>query len=121
MQNLSGPVLQVDRAVGKENKELKSLRPTARNTDSPYGDPTHPEEAPELITGAVASLLPEQLFELMKQMKLCMHNSHQEARNMLLQNPQLAYVPVQVRVRMRIMDTEIVLRVQGHARYMSPH
>ena len=33
----------------------------------------------------MASLPPEQMFELMKQMKMCIQNNPQEARNMLLQ------------------------------------
>ena len=37
---------------------------------SPYGDSTEPEKAPEAISRAVASLPPEQMFELMKQMKV---------------------------------------------------
>ena len=37
---------------------------------SPYGDPVEPEKAPEAISKAVASLPPEQMFELMKQMKV---------------------------------------------------
>lgn len=38
--------------------------------ESPYGDSVTPEEAPESISRAVASLPPEQMFELMKQMKV---------------------------------------------------
>lgn len=38
---------------------------------SPYGDAVNPDKAPETITSAVASLPPEQMFELMKQMKVC--------------------------------------------------
>ena len=38
--------------------------------ESPYGDNVPPEEAPESISRAVASLPPEQMFELMKQMKV---------------------------------------------------
>lgn len=112
--------------------------------ESPYGDPVSPEDAPESISRAVASLPPEQMFELMKQMKvsagapcvstaparlpapcqpitlcqgsepclspqLCVQNSPQEARNMLLQNPQLAYALLQAQVVMRIVDPEIAL------------
>lgn len=43
-----------------------SSRPEA----NPYGPTVTPEEAPEAITQAVASLPPEQMFELMKQMKV---------------------------------------------------
>lgn len=38
--------------------------------ESPYGDSLQPHEAPESISRAVASLPPEQMFELMKQMKV---------------------------------------------------
>lgn len=38
--------------------------------ESPYGDGCTTEEAPESISRAVASLPPEQMFELMKQMKV---------------------------------------------------
>ena len=69
--------------------------------NGPYGDPVDPEKAPEAISKAVASLPPEQMFELMKQMKMCIQNNPQEARNMLLQNPQLAYALLQAQVVMR--------------------
>lgn len=39
--------------------------------DNQYGEPVAAEKAPEAISKAVASLPPEQMFELMKQMKLC--------------------------------------------------
>lgn len=42
---------------------------------NPYGPTVPPEEAPSAITQAVASLPPEQMFELMKQMKVLCTNS----------------------------------------------
>uniref|UniRef100_A0A2K5DEN7 RRM domain-containing protein n=1 Tax=Aotus nancymaae TaxID=37293 RepID=A0A2K5DEN7_AOTNA len=78
------------------------------------------KDAPESITRAVASLPPEQMFELMKQMKLCVQNSHQEARNMLLQNPQLAYALLQAQVVMRIMDPEIALKILHRKIHVTP-
>jgi cleavage stimulation factor subunit 2 len=42
----------------------------ARPEANPHGPPVAPSEAPEAITQAVASLPPEQMFELMKQMKV---------------------------------------------------
>ena len=65
---------------------------------SAFGNPVDPEKAPEAITKAVASLPPEQMFELMKQMKECIVNNPQEARDMLLKNPQLAYALLQALV-----------------------
>lgn len=38
---------------------------------NPFGPAVPPSEAPSAITQAVASLPPEQMFELMKQMKVC--------------------------------------------------
>jgi len=74
---------------------------------SPYGDKVAPDKAPETITSAVASLPPEQMFELMKQMKLCIQNNPEEARQMLLQNPQLAYALLQAQVIMKIVDPKV--------------
>uniref|UniRef100_A0A8C5H2L0 RRM domain-containing protein n=1 Tax=Gouania willdenowi TaxID=441366 RepID=A0A8C5H2L0_GOUWI len=111
-REFSGRALRVDNAASEKNKEeLKSLGTGAPIIESPYGDGVLPEEAPESISRAVASLPPEQMFELMKQMKLCVQNSPQEARNMLLQNPQLAYALLQAQVVMRIVDPEIALKM----------
>ncbi|KAF7662005.1 hypothetical protein LDENG_00249210 [Lucifuga dentata] len=111
-REFSGRALRVDNAASEKNKEeLKSLGTGAPIIESPYGDNVLPEEAPESISRAVASLPPEQMFELMKQMKLCVQNSPQEARNMLLQNPQLAYALLQAQVVMRIVDPEIALKM----------
>uniref|UniRef100_A0A3B4FXR9 Cleavage stimulation factor subunit 2 n=1 Tax=Pundamilia nyererei TaxID=303518 RepID=A0A3B4FXR9_9CICH len=111
-REFSGRALRVDNAASEKNKEeLKSLGTGAPIIESPYGDSIQPEEAPESISRAVASLPPEQMFELMKQMKLCVQNSPQEARNMLLQNPQLAYALLQAQVVMRIVDPEIALKM----------
>ncbi|XP_034453127.1 cleavage stimulation factor subunit 2 isoform X1 [Hippoglossus hippoglossus] len=113
-REFSGRALRVDNAASEKNKE--ELKSTCLGTgtpiiESPYGDNVQPEEAPESISRAVASLPPEQMFELMKQMKLCVQNSPQEARNMLLQNPQLSYALLQAQVVMRIVDPEIALKM----------
>lgn len=111
-REFSGRALRVDNAASEKNKEeLKSLGTGAPIIESPYGDAVPPEDAPESISRAVASLPPEQMFELMKQMKLCVQNSPQEARNMLLQNPQLAYALLQAQVVMRIVDPEIAVKI----------
>ncbi|XP_010901643.3 cleavage stimulation factor subunit 2 isoform X2 [Esox lucius] len=111
-REFSGRALRVDNAASEKNKEeLKSLGTGAPIIESPYGDNIMPDEAPESISRAVASLPPEQMFELMKQMKLCVQNSPQEARNMLLQNPQLAFALLQAQVVMRIVDPEIALKM----------
>uniref|UniRef100_A0A8C7I3P6 Cleavage stimulation factor, 3' pre-RNA, subunit 2 n=1 Tax=Oncorhynchus kisutch TaxID=8019 RepID=A0A8C7I3P6_ONCKI len=73
-REFSGRALRVDNAASEKNKEeLKSLGTGAPIIESPYGDNIIPDEAPESISRAVASLPPEQMFELMKQMKPGMH------------------------------------------------
>merc|ERR1711981_151155 len=76
-----------------------------------YGDAVNPKEAPETISKVVASLAPEAMFELMKEMKACVQNNPHEARNMLLQNPQLAYALLQAQVVMRIVDPDIAMKM----------
>ena len=47
----------------------------------------------------------------MKEMKECINNNPHEARNMLLQNPQLAYALLQAQVSMRIVDPDIAMKM----------
>lgn len=54
-------------------------------------------------------VVPCQSSDLRVSSQLCVQNSPQEARNMLLQNPQLAYALLQAQVVMRIVDPEIAL------------
>ncbi|XP_046990194.1 cleavage stimulation factor subunit 2 tau variant isoform X1 [Schistocerca americana] len=101
---IGGRTLRVDNACTEKSRmEMQSLLqgPVVEN---PYGEAVQSDKAPEAISKAVASLPPEQMFELMKQMKLCVQNNPTEARAMLLQNPQLAYALLQAQVVMRILD-----------------
>jgi len=103
---IAGRSLRVDNACTEKSRmEMQNLmaEPVA---ESPYGAPCEPSRAPETISKAVASLPPEQMFQLMQQMKLCIQNNPQEARTMLIQNPQLAYALLQAQVVMRIVDPE---------------
>ncbi|GBP68388.1 Cleavage stimulation factor subunit 2 [Eumeta japonica] len=101
---IGGRSLRVDNACTEKSRmEMQALM-QGPQIENPYGEPVDPEKTPEAISKAVATLPPEQMFELMKQMKLCIQNNPTEARNMLLQNPQLAYALLQVQVIMRIVD-----------------
>ncbi|CAG9134571.1 unnamed protein product [Plutella xylostella] len=101
---IGGRSLRVDNACTEKSRmEMQALM-QGPQIENPYGEPVDPEKAPEAISKAVATLPPEQMFELMKQMKLCIQNNPTEARNMLLQNPQLAYALLQAQVVMRIVD-----------------
>lgn len=109
---IGGRTLRVDSASTEKNMMSSggpstqggggqaSLGASLRDQEAPghQGEPMDPDKAPEAISKAVASLPPEQMFELMKQMKACIQNNPQEARNMLLQNPQLAYALLQAQV-----------------------
>jgi len=78
---------------------------------SPYGPECDPEKAPEVVANVVASLPPEQMFELAKQMKQCVQTNPQEAREMLLSNPQLAYALLQALVVMRVVDPQVAVTI----------
>lgn len=128
---IGGRTLRVDSACTEKNQMMQALGGAAgttgagntpqgavgmatgigSNESGPYGESVDPEKAPEAISKAVASLPPEQMFELMKQMKMCIQNNPQEARNMLLQNPQLAYALLQAQVVMRIVDPDMALQM----------
>lgn len=42
-------------------------------------------------------------------LQLCIQNNPNEARNMLLQNPQLAYALLQAQIVMKIVDPQVAL------------
>ncbi|KAI8735459.1 cleavage stimulation factor subunit 2 [Biomphalaria glabrata] len=110
--DFNGRPLRVGVAAGEQNKdEGKAMQQAlgGQIVESPYGEPVEPDKAPEAISKAVASLPPEQMFELMKQMKLCIQNNPNEARSMLLQNPQLAYALLQAQIVMKIVDPQVAM------------
>lgn len=109
--DFNGRPLRVGVAAGEQGKDEGRLMQPGGGpmTESPFGEPVDTEKAPEAISRAVASLPPEQMFELMKQMKLCIQNNPNEARNMLLQNPQLAYALLQAQIVMKIVDPQVAL------------
>lgn len=97
-------------------------------SESYYGDSVKADKAPEIINNVISTLPPEQLYDLMKQMKECVQvkfiskltyllvllscifkfqNNPVEARNMLLQNPQLGYALLQAQVVMKIVEPEV--------------
>jgi len=109
---IAGRSLRVDNACTEKSRmEIQSLMQQDTTTESPYGAAVEPERAPETISKTVASLPPEQMFQLMQQMKVCIQNNPQEARTMLAQNPQLAYALLQAQVVMRIVDPETAVNM----------
>lgn len=104
---VNGRSLRVDTATNERFKEeMKNLQVSVSGNafEAAYGTDVEPERAPEAISQVVASLPPEQMFELARQMKHCALTNPNEARNMLLQNPQLAYALLQVLVMTRCVD-----------------
>ncbi|XP_055851646.1 cleavage stimulation factor subunit 2 tau variant [Episyrphus balteatus] len=117
---IGGRTLRVDNACTEKSRmEMQQLL-QGPQVENPYGDHCDPDEAPEIITKTVASLPPEQMYELMRQMKLCIQNNPSEARQMLLMNPQLAYALLQCMVVMRIVDPQNALAMLFKANQMPP-
>jgi len=110
---LNGRTLRVDNAANERTKEeIRNLQSSLGGTfESPYGPEIDPEKAPEAISKAVASLPPEQMFELAKQMKQCIQTNPNEARNMLIQNPQLSYALLHALVVMKAVDPQVAISI----------
>lgn len=101
---IGGRTLRVDNACTEKSRMEMAALLSGPQVENPYGEACDPDAAPDVISKTVASLPPEQMYELMKQMKECIQNNPHEARQMLLQNPQLAYALLQAQVVMRILD-----------------
>ncbi|VDP34262.1 unnamed protein product [Heligmosomoides polygyrus] len=111
---VNGRQLRVDSAAGgdrsvDEIQQLQAALSAAQVEESPYGPEPEEGRAPEAISRTVASLPPEKMFELMKQMKEVVRSNPSEAKQMLIQNPQLAYALLQAQVVMRIVDPQVAI------------
>ncbi|KAK3926963.1 Cleavage stimulation factor subunit 2 [Frankliniella fusca] len=106
---IGGRTLRVDNACTEKSRlEMQTLLQSTP-VESPYGEPINSDKAPDAICKTIASMPPEQMFELMKQMKDCIQNNPNEARTMLLQNPQLSYAILQGLVIMRVVDPSVAV------------
>ncbi len=101
---IGGRTLRVDNACTEKSRMEMAALLQGPQVENPYGEHCDPDQAPEIITKTVASLPPEKMYELMKQMKVCIQNNPSEAREMLIRNPQLSYALLQAQVVMRIVD-----------------
>merc|ERR1712106_199449 len=120
-RELHGRNLRVDHATRDHGVDPKASAtrsgtlgpggPVAPPVETPFGGNTDPGETPGAICKAVASLPPEQMYALMKEMKEVIMNNPVEARNMLLKNPQLAYALLQAQVVMRIVNPDTARRM----------
>ncbi|EGT45576.1 hypothetical protein CAEBREN_06918 [Caenorhabditis brenneri] len=108
---LGGRILRVDSAAGGMNME-EFGQPNAGPAiveENPYGPECDAGKAPERISQTVASLAPEKMFELMKQLQEALKNNPAELNSVLVENPQLSYAVLQAAVVMRIVDPQTAL------------
>ncbi|XP_026812492.1 cleavage stimulation factor subunit 2 tau variant [Rhopalosiphum maidis] len=118
---IGGRTLRVDNACTEKSRlEMQSLMMGMPSSENHYGEAVSAEKAPEAISTAVASLPPEQMYELMKQMKACIQNNPTEARNMLLQNPQLGYALLQAQIIMKIVDPQVAASMLQSSNQVPP-
>lgn len=121
---LNGRALRVDNAASEKSKEeLKNLQASLGGppVESPFGEEVTPDMAPERVAKIISSLPPEQLYGLMTEMKVCIENNPNEARTLLMQNPQLSYALLQAQVVMKIIEPEIaVAMLHGKSGPMGP-
>ncbi|XP_035901552.1 cleavage stimulation factor subunit 2-like [Anopheles stephensi] len=124
MRNLNGyefggRALRVDNACTEKSRMEMAALLQGPQVENPYGEECDPAETPDLIAKAVTGLQPDQMYELMRQAKACIQNDPHEARNMLLENPQLTYALLQSAVVMRIVDAHTALSFM-HPRHTMP-
>ena len=108
----NGRPLRIGPAAGEQNSaEVAMTNNTTMKPpqESPYGEKVDPQQSGLAISNAVASLPPEQLFDLMQQMKQCIQSNPNEARQLLLQNPQLAYALLQAQIIMKIVEPKVAI------------
>lgn len=104
---LNGRPLRVDCATNERFKDdLKLLQNTTTGPafETSYGQDIEPDKAPETIAKIITSYPPEQLYDLVRNLKACAMTNKNETRNMLLQNPQLAYAVLQALVAVKCID-----------------
>ncbi|CAD5229312.1 unnamed protein product [Bursaphelenchus okinawaensis] len=114
---LHGRALRVDSASASERnvEETQQMQAAVqaakeqytRVEETQYGKETDRGKAPEAIAKTVSSLPPEQMFELMKQMKNTVTSNPSQLRQFLSENPQLAYALLQAQVVMRVVDPKV--------------
>ncbi|CAJ0931534.1 unnamed protein product, partial [Mesorhabditis belari] len=110
---IGGRNLRVDSAAAGDRtaEELSVLQQAfaVRQDESPYGPTPIEGKAAEAVSRAVASLPPEKMFEIMKQLKDACKANPQEVKKMLMDNPQLSYALLQAQVVMRIVDPQVAV------------
>lgn len=92
--------MRVDSATGGERSadevQQFQLALAGHHEESPYGPEPETGKAPEAIARTMASMPPEKMFELMRNMKETVLTNPTMAKQLLNDNPQLAYALLQV-------------------------
>jgi len=94
---------------------------TATQSESIYGQSiADPADVPKKISESIRTLPAEQMYALMKEMKEVIMNNPDEARSMLLQNPQLAYALLQATTIARIITPGEAVKMLHPVREIQP-
>ncbi|CAF0907346.1 unnamed protein product [Adineta ricciae] len=104
--DFAGRSLRVDKASSQAD-ELRLLhQQTAMGTstfETVQSANVTPDKVPEVIARTIVNLPPEQVVDLMKQMQTIIKEYPTEARNILIQHPQLTYAMLQSLVVMGLI------------------
>ncbi|KAL1283527.1 Cleavage stimulation factor subunit [Trichinella pseudospiralis] len=102
-----GRPLRVDAAVGdRSREEMQQLQITLATPEeeNPYGPEVDSEKCPEMIVHQVASLPPEQMEELLIELKFGCEINKRRVIRLLKKNQQLAQALVYIMLRMNLIE-----------------
>ena len=106
--------LRVDYADFDSRTATKRDRPESKNAESPT-DATPNVTSVEQITATLGSMDTEQIMEVIVQMKALVASQSDEARELLIANPHLAYALFQSLIMMGLIDPEVIASVIQHS------
>ncbi|TFK53142.1 hypothetical protein OE88DRAFT_1807033 [Heliocybe sulcata] len=90
--------------------------PNAFLTTLPPGVPVPPGKTPpDVITQVLAEMPPPQVIEVLAQMKAFVITHPEQARALLMAHPQLGYALFQALIMHKILDEQIIMRMQAAA------
>ncbi|TIA87126.1 hypothetical protein E3P99_03378 [Wallemia hederae] len=78
------------------------------------------QSATDSISQTLASLPPNQLLDVMAQMKASVHTESNTVRQLLVQNPQLSYALFQAMLMMNLVDNNVIQRLMPAAQAPPP-
>lgn len=80
-----------------------------QNSGPPEDEATRSTRVGVQIARTIESLSAELIYEIMRQLKTAIQNNPNEARNMLLAHPQLAYAVLQAQIQLGIVEPRVAL------------